>query len=76
MMARSMARAESNEAVPSVGARSKDAASMIAAHRWASAVCPVIAVTQPARTASGGYSPIAKSPSSESHRCTVVIWPA
>ena len=76
MTARSIARPDSNEAVPSAGTRSKDAVSRIAAHRCASAVCPVIAVIQPASTASGGYASIAESPSAESQRCTVDIWPA
>ena len=54
MTARNIARAESNDAVPSTGARSNDAASTIAAQRCASAVCPVNAAIQPASTASGG----------------------
>ena len=74
--ARNIARAESNDAVPSTGTQSNDAASMIAAHRCASVVCPVNAATQPASTASGGYSSMAASPSTESQRCTVEIWPA
>ena len=55
MTARSMARAESNDAVPSSGTWSNDAASTIAAQRCAAAGCPVNAATQPASTASGGY---------------------
>ena len=47
-----------------------------AAHRCASAVCPVSTAIQPASTASGGYSSMAASPSADSHRCTVDIWPA
>lgn len=80
--ARSMARAESNDAVPSIGTWSNDAASTVAAHRSAAAVCPVSAVsavsavTQPASTASGGSPSTAESPSAESHRWTVDIWPA
>ena len=76
MTARSMARAESNDAVPSIGTWSNEAASTIAAHRSAAAVCPVKAVIQPASTASGGYPSTAESPSAESHRWTVDIWPA
>ena len=76
MTARSMARAESNDAVPSSGTWSNDAASTTAAHRSASAVCPASAVIQPASTASGGYASMAASPSAESHRWTVEIWPA
>ena len=76
MNARNIARAESNDAVPSTGTRSNEAASRIAAHRCASAVCPVNTATQPASTASGGYSSMAESPSAESQRCTVDIWPA
>ena len=73
---RSIALAEAKDAVPSAGVRSKVAASTIAAHRWASAVCPVIAVTHPAKTASGGYPSIASLPSADSHRWTVDICPA
>ena len=76
MNARSIARAESNDAEPSAGTRSNDAASTIAAHRWASAVCPVSAAIQPVSTASGGYPSMTVSPSAESQRCTVDIWPA
>ena len=76
MIDRSIARAESNDAVPSSGIRSYEAASMIAAHRSASAVCPVKAATQPASTARGGYASIAASPTPASHRCTVDICPA
>jgi hypothetical protein len=36
-----MARADSNDAVPSAGTSSNEAASMMAAQRCASAVCPV-----------------------------------
>jgi len=46
MAARSIARAESNEAVPSSGTRSNVEASAIAAHRSASAVCPSIMASQ------------------------------
>ena len=74
--ARNMARAESNDAVPSTGIRSNEAVSRNAAHRCASAVCPVNTAIHPARTASGGYSSIAESPRVESHRCTVDSWPA
>src|SRR4051794_28718903 len=73
--ARNMARAESND-VPSTGAGSNEAASRTAIHRCASAICPVNAAAQPASTASGGYFSIAGSPSAESHRCTVDMWPA
>ena len=54
MHGRSIARADSNDAVPSSGTRSNEAASTIAAHRSASAVCPVNTAMQPASTASGG----------------------
>ena len=46
-----------------------------AAHRCASAVCPVNTAIHPARTASGGYSSTAEWPRVESHRCTVDSWP-
>ena len=62
--------------MPSNGTRSNEAASMTAAQRCASAVCPVNAVTQVASTASGGYASIAEFPSAESQRCTVDISPA
>ena len=74
--ARNMARAESNDAEPSAGTRSNDAASTIAAHRSASAVCPVNTAIQPASTASGGCSAMAASPSVDSQRCTVEMLPA
>ena len=76
MAARSMAHAESNDAVPSTGIGSNEAVSRNAAHRCASAVCPLNTAIHPARTASGGYSSTAERPSVESHRCTVDIWPA
>jgi hypothetical protein len=75
-MARSIARAEATDAVPSAGIPSNEAVSMIAAHCSASAVCPANAVIQPASTVSGGYCSIAVSPRAESQRCTVDIWPA
>ena len=75
-MLRNIARAESNDAVPSTGTLSNDAASMIAANRCASVVCPDNAAIQPASTTSGGYSRIAASPRTDSQRCTVEIWPA
>ena len=75
-MARSIERDESKDAGPPVGDPSYDASSTIAAHRWASAVSPTRAVTQPARTARGGYALIAESPSAAIHRWTVEICPA
>ena len=52
--ARSIARAESNDAEPSTGTRSNDAVSTIVAQCSACAVCPLSTVIQPASTASGG----------------------
>ena len=74
--ARSIARAESNEAEPSSGTWSNEAASAIAAHRYAAAACPVKTVIQPASTQSGGYDSTARSPKVESHRWTTDTWPA
>lgn len=54
--ARSNARDESNDAVPSAGVRSNEAGSTNAAHLRASAVCPVRTAARAASTASGGYS--------------------
>ena len=54
MTARNIARAESNDAVPSTGTGSNEAASTMAAQRCASSVWPVSAAIQPASTASGG----------------------
>ncbi len=56
MAARNMARADSNDAVPSTGIESNAAVSSNAAHRCASAVWPVNTAIHPASTASGGYS--------------------
>ena len=49
-----MARAEANDAEPSKGTPSQEAAFTTAAHRSASAVLPFKTAVQPARTASGG----------------------
>ena len=76
MTARNIARAESNDAVPSKGTWPHEQESTTADHRCASVVCPVSTATQPATTASGGYPTMAESPSAESQRCTVDICPA
>ena len=68
MRARNMARAESNDAVPSTGTWSYEAVSRKAAHRCASAVSPVSTANHPARTASGGCSSTAEWPRVESQR--------
>ena len=76
MRARSMARADSNDAEPSGSVRSNEAVSTVANQRSAAAVCPSNAAIQQAATASGGYPSMASSPMVESQRWTVDIWPA
>ena len=67
IMLRSMARAESNDAEPSAGVRSNDAASTTAAKCSAAVAWPANAVIQPAITARGGYPSMARRRQVESH---------
>ena len=76
MTARNIARADSSDAPPSAGTEANEAASTAAAQRCASTMWPVSTATQAAKTANGGWFSTPESPTVESHRCTVVIWPA